>query len=191
MADTRRTWSALATLLADNTAGAISAQDLRDFLASVQPNADASNDPTISNDETEGYSIGGWWLNQATSALFVCLDPSTGAAVWKRIYRPRSARVNAQVGTSYTLAASDMDGIVTLSNASAITLTVPPNSSVAIDVGASIRLAQLGAGTVTVSPGSGVTAMSLAGATDLSGQGAAALLTKIAPDSWLLEGDLA
>lgn len=37
MADTLRTLSALQTLLADNTAGDISAQDIRDFLVSVYP----------------------------------------------------------------------------------------------------------------------------------------------------------
>ena len=37
MADTRRILSALQTLLADNTAGDISAQDVRDFLVSASP----------------------------------------------------------------------------------------------------------------------------------------------------------
>ena len=37
MADTRRTVSALQTLLADNTTGDISPQDLRDFLVSAAP----------------------------------------------------------------------------------------------------------------------------------------------------------
>lgn len=37
MADTQRTQTALAALLADNTAGDISAQDVRDFLLSTKP----------------------------------------------------------------------------------------------------------------------------------------------------------
>ena len=40
MADTARTRAALVTLLADNSTGAISAQDLRDFLASVAISSD-------------------------------------------------------------------------------------------------------------------------------------------------------
>jgi hypothetical protein len=44
MADTQRTLAALQTLLADNTAGDISAQDLRDFLVTVHPGAWTKND---------------------------------------------------------------------------------------------------------------------------------------------------
>ena len=40
-------------------------------------------DPTVSNDNTEGYGIGSRWFNTATDAEFVCLDASTGAAVWQ------------------------------------------------------------------------------------------------------------
>jgi len=99
--------------------------------------------------------------------------------------------VNAQTGTAYTLALTDAEGMVTLDNASAITLTVPPNSSVAFPVGTVVAVAQLGAGAVTVSPGSGVTITSLASATNLSGQGAKGKLVQIAADTWLLSGDLA
>ena len=99
--------------------------------------------------------------------------------------------INAQTGTTYALALSDAEGMVTLDNASPITLTVPPNSSVAFPVGTVVAVAQLGAGAVTVSPGSGVTITSLASATSLSGQGAKGKLVQIAADTWLLSGDLA
>ena len=39
------------------------------------------------------------------------------------------AKVNAQTGTTYTLTASDNGKVVTLDNASAITLTVPQTST--------------------------------------------------------------
>ena len=105
--------------------------------------------------------------------------------------RSGSVVVNAQSGTTYTLVLSDAGKLVTLDNGSAITLTVPPNSSVAFEVGATIALAQLGAGTVSVAEGSGVTVSSLDGNTDLSGQYATASLVKTATDSWLLVGALA
>lgn len=98
--------------------------------------------------------------------------------------------INAQTGTTYTLVLSDQHGLVTLNNASAITCTVPPNSSVAFPIGIVLELAQLGAGQVTVSPGSGVTINSSGSKTKTAAQYAVAKLTKTATDTWLLSGDI-
>ena len=98
--------------------------------------------------------------------------------------------INAQTGTTYTLALSDLGKMVTLSNASAITLTVPPNSSEAFPVGAGIDLAQIGAGQVTVAQGSGVTVNATPGL-KFRAQYAGATLRKTGTDTWLLFGDLA
>jgi hypothetical protein len=62
--------------------------------------------------------------------------------------------LNAQTGTSYTLAATDKDGVVTAANASAITVTI--NASV-FAAGDRITVVQKGAGQVTFAQGSGVT----------------------------------
>lgn len=61
---------------------------------------------------------------------------------------------NAQTGTTYTLVAADLGKLVTLSNASAITLTIPPS---VFAVGNQIHIQQLGAGQVTIAGGSGIT----------------------------------
>ena len=61
---------------------------------------------------------------------------------------------NAQTGTTYTLVVSDVNKLVTESNASAITVTVPPSVFSANDV---INVQQIGAGQVTFAAGSGVT----------------------------------
>lgn len=65
--------------------------------------------------------------------------------------------MNEQTGTSYTLALADATKAVRCTNSGAITLTIPPNSSVAIPVLSSIPVFQGGAGVVTVTAGSGVT----------------------------------
>ena len=65
--------------------------------------------------------------------------------------------VNTQTGTSYTLVLSDSGKQVTMSNAGASTLTIPPNASVAFVVGVRIQIIQLGAGVVTLTAGAGVT----------------------------------
>lgn len=68
---------------------------------------------------------------------------------------------NAQSGTTYTLVIGDLNKMVTASNASAITITVPPSVFAANDV---VNLQQIGAGQVTFAQGSGVT-ISSTGAT--------------------------
>jgi len=101
-----------------------------------------------------------------------------------------SLTLNAQTGTTYTLVLADAHKLVTLSNASAITLTVPPNSSVAFETGDQVNLLQLGAGQVTVAAGSGVTLRSEGSKVKLSGQYALATLVKIGTDEWVLVGNL-
>ena len=59
---------------------------------------------------------------------------------------------NAQTGTSYTLVAGDANKLVTASNASPITITVPISTFNANDV---INVQQIGAGQVTFAAASG------------------------------------
>lgn len=97
---------------------------------------------------------------------------------------------NAQTGTSYTLVLTDAGKMVTCSNASAITLTVPPNADVAFPTNTRIDLLQYGAGQVTVAAGSGVTIYSKGSALKLSAQYAGATLWKKATNTWVLVGDI-
>ena len=64
---------------------------------------------------------------------------------------------NAQTGTTYTFLLTDFTKLVTLSNASAVAVTLPLESSVAWPAGTQLRLLNLGAGTVTVAGAAGVT----------------------------------
>ena len=96
---------------------------------------------------------------------------------------------NAQTGTTYTLVLTDKDKLVELSNASAITLTVPTNASVAFPVGAEVNLLQTGAGQVTVAGAGGVTVNATPGL-KLRAQWSGATLVKRATDTWVLLGDL-
>lgn len=98
--------------------------------------------------------------------------------------------LNAQTGTTYTLVLTDSAKFVTLSNASAITATIPPNSSVAFPVGTQVNLMQLGAGQVTVAAGLGVTLRSAGSKFKTSAQYAVATALKIASDEWVLVGNV-
>jgi hypothetical protein len=64
---------------------------------------------------------------------------------------------NAQTGTTYTFVLSDTGKTVTASNASAQTYTIPPTASVAWTANTTLRVLNLGAGTVTFAAGAGVT----------------------------------
>lgn len=97
---------------------------------------------------------------------------------------------NAQTGTTYTLVLADAGKIVDLNNASAITFTVPPNSSVAFPVGTRIDIIQTGAGQVTVAAGVGVTINSKGAALKITGQWSAATLIQRSANLWVLVGDI-
>lgn len=111
--------------------------------------------------------------------------PTSGFADEAVTEAKRSTGVTTITATSHTLAASDADTVLALENASPITVTVPANATTAIDVGTTFRLAQIGAGTVTVSPAGGVTVDSLGG-TATAGQFAVVDLVKRATDAWIL-----
>lgn len=99
---------------------------------------------------------------------------------------------NAQTGTTYTLVVADAaNKLVTLSNASAITLTVPPSVFTA---GNQINIQAIGAGQVTLSQGAGVTITST-GATSsapkLRAQYSAATIICTGTNTFTVIGDLA
>lgn len=101
--------------------------------------------------------------------------------------------INAQTGTTYTTVLADNGKLTTLTNASAIAVTIPPNSSVAYPVGAQINMAQLGAGQVTVSGGVGVTVVSTgatASAPAARAQYSTLTAVQTSTDNWLIMGDI-
>lgn len=97
-----------------------------------------------------------------------------------------SVSVNAQTGTTYTLVSGDNGVVVTLSNASAITVTI------ASGLGANFacELIQLGAGQVTIAAGGGVTLNTYASLNKIAGQHGACTLIAYAADVFNLSGNL-
>ena len=99
-------------------------------------------------------------------------------------------QINAQTGTTYTFVIGDAGKLVTSSNGSAQTFTVPPNSSVAYDVGTQFMVQNIGSANCTLAQGSGVTIQSKDSNKEIDGQYAAATLIKTATDVWSLIGAL-
>lgn len=119
------------------------------------------------------------------------LTYDAGSGNWEAKPLPDTQPINAQTGTTYTLALTDANKLITLSNVASITLTVPTNASVAFSVGHRIDLIQLAAGDVTISAAGGVTIDSKSGFLKLSAQYAAATLFYRGSDNWFLIGDIA
>ena len=141
-----------------------------------------ANDTIVNADVNSAASIAYSKLNLNNSVDYT--DLKDGVA--KSSFR---STLNAQTGTTYTLALTDLAKLVTLSNAGAITLTVPLESSVAFAIGDRIDLLQKGAGQVTIVGAGGVTVNATPGL-KLRAQWSSATLIKLDTNSWVLLGDL-
>ena len=98
--------------------------------------------------------------------------------------------INAQTGTTYTTVLADDGKLITCSNASAISVTIPPNSSVAYGIGTQLNFAQLGAGQVTLVAGAGVTLNSSGTKLKLKDQYSVATCVKTDTNTWFVVGNL-
>lgn len=75
MVDTARTTAALQTLFADNTAGAISAQDLRDFLVSAKPGIDVFAGRVYTLSETPHLNFPGTGVINGVAGVRLLTSP--------------------------------------------------------------------------------------------------------------------
>lgn len=92
---------------------------------------------------------------------------------------------------NYVLILADVDGNTWIEQnlAGANTLTIPPHSSVAAPNGRAVLASQLGAGTVTVTPGAGVTLLPASSYTTRI-QGACIGMIQVVQDTWYVFGNL-
>jgi hypothetical protein len=107
---------------------------------------------------------------------------SLAVATYVDAYKTDLAMVqNPQTGTTYTLVALDTTKLVTLSNAAAVAVTLPLESSVPWASYTQLRLMNLGAGTVTLAGAVGVT---INGTPLTLAQWKSGLLVKTATNTW-------
>ena len=97
---------------------------------------------------------------------------------------------NTQTGTTYTAVLADAEKMITLSNAAAITMTIPANASVAYPIGTKLNFMQLGAGQVTVAITTDTLNVESSLTLLLAGQYAAATAFKVTATTWVLFGNL-
>ena len=95
-----------------------------------------------------------------------------------------------QKTASYTLSTlNHRDDLIEMGSGSALTLTIPLNSSIAYPVGTSLDILQTGAGQVTIAGAAGVTVNATPGL-KLRTQWSSATLFKRAENTWVVYGDL-
>ena len=90
---------------------------------------------------------------------------------------------------SYTLVSGDRSKVIEMNVASANTLTVPTNASVAFPIGTQITVVQYGAGQTTIA-GAGVTFRSTNGWLKINARYGSATLVKVGTDEWYVIGNL-
>jgi hypothetical protein len=100
------------------------------------------------------------------------------------------APVNEEDG-AYSFVLTDAGKMVRGNNASPMTYTIPPNSAVAFPVGTAIVVRNVGAGTITITRGAGVTLLLAGGSTSkdvaLAQWGMATLIQETA-NNWVISG---
>ena len=108
----------------------------------------------------------------------------TSGLKWATLATP-SLSFNAQTGTTYSLVAADVNKLVTLSNGSSITLTIPNG---VFTTGQEINIQQIGAGQVTIA-NDGTTSFTGIG-TKLRAQYSAATIICTGTNTFTVVGDL-
>lgn len=89
------------------------------------------------------------------------------------------------------LALTDAFAYLILTGGAARTVTIPPRSDVAFQIGTQISFKQGGAGVITFAPGAGVTIQSRGALLDTNGEFAVTSIVQDSVDVWSLFGDTA
>lgn len=98
---------------------------------------------------------------------------------------------NEQTGTAYTLALSDRNKVVTMSNSSSNTLTIPNDSTTDFPNGTKIRVIQIDSGITTISAATGVILNSVSGGSvDITAQWDEVRLYKVRNNEWYVTGQI-
>lgn len=91
---------------------------------------------------------------------------------------------------NYTFVLGDANGFIYSNSASALTFTIPLNSSVEYPTGTEIHIMRYGTGEISISPTSGVTLVSEGSKRRINAQYQAASLKKLDTNTWVLIGAL-
>jgi hypothetical protein len=152
-----------------------------------------SNDQVLTADSTQAKGMK--WatptsLPSQTGNAGKYLSTDGSATSWAAAVSTLNITFNAQTGTTYSLVSGDLNKLVTLSNAAAITLTVPNG---VFTTGQQINVQAIGAGQVSI-VSDGTTVLTSTGATStapkLRAQYSAATIVCTSSNNFTVIGDL-
>ena len=130
-------------------------------------------------------------LTSTTTTAAAALPKAGGTMTGAVVGLVAPLTINPQAGTTYTFVLADPGKLVTSSNTSAQTFTVPPTLSPDFPVGTQIMVQNINTANCTLAQGSGVTITSKDSNKEIDGRYAAATLIKTATNAWTLIGALA
>lgn len=107
------------------------------------------------------------------------------------ITRPKlgARSIDAQTDTAHSIVAADQNGVVTMDNVAANTVTINTNATTALNVGHQTDIIQIGAGVTTIDAAVGVTLNGVSGGSvAITDQFKPATILKVATDTWIIFG---
>lgn len=117
-------------------------------------------------------------------------DGSGGGDSTTVVVAPTDGTVSAHTD-DYTIAPADAGGLLEMSKASAVYVTVPSDASAAFALLAQVNIAQTGAGQVTVRPALGVTLLYSTSLTPTTrAQNSLLTVVKVSANTWRVAGDM-
>jgi hypothetical protein len=162
----------------------LTSDDLNFFKTAVQPSTFTAKGQLLSASASATTAV----LNVGTNDYVLTADSaqSTGLKWAAAPTTSLNLTFNAQTGTTYTLVSGDVNKLVTLSNASAVTVTVPNG---VFTSGQQINLQSIGAGQTTIAS-DGTTTITSTPGLKLRAQYSAATLICTGTNTFTLVGDL-
>lgn len=150
----------------------------------------------VGSSPPETPTDGQLWFDSDDASLSIYYDDGN-TSQWVTVSGPRGASgtffhsIVTDSSTSITPTLDQKEYLFKCTSASAVTFTLPAESSVNFPVGSVLHVVQYGTGQVTISPASGVTLNYISTKSpSTSAQYAKILAIKIASDEWMLTGDL-
>ena len=171
-----------------------------DTVGNYMINVSAGSGISVSHTQSEGSTAtitntGVLSINGSTGTVTGIVTTSDSGTVTDTMLATGPAKsgfrsvINAQNGTSYTLALTDLAKLVTMGSSSNMTLTIPTNLSTAFTIGDKIDILRKGTGELQIVGASGVTVRVTPGSY-LRDQWSSATIIKIDTNEWVVLGDL-
>ena len=152
------------------------------------------------------YTAGDYVVDSTTHDIYVCLvghtsaaspttfasDRTTNPTYWALDDPSKQVDIDT-ITASKTLTQSDAGKLIVINSASAVTITLPQNSTEALVPGFAANIFSINTGTVTVAKEGSDTIQTPATLLQLSGQYSHASIVKTSfgsPNTWMLAGDV-